>query len=349
MVLAAGDYANSAAMISRFKGPQFACVEGINPYSTGDGHRLAEEAGATLVNMDVTYGPEIRFIPPPRKPFTQLLPARGPVAWIMGLGLPFVPKWIINQMIKRLLVTWQHPENALFDDGAILVNQRGERFCNECSSPEREIAIARQPEKIAYLLLDGRLAERYSKWPHFVSTAPEVAYALVQDYRRMRPDVTADGRQLGGGRRRTQTAGRRTSGDRRAVQPIRARRGGRSTGPIPLRAAAGRRGLGAARSGQGLLHHHRGCPGDQHQHAGPRRRRQTHPRAYTPWARTAWAEWCSGGTVCTLPGRSPAAAWWVKCWRKRNARNAHKVQNIPDAIHFRIVATAQCRCEPLAA
>jgi fumarate reductase flavoprotein subunit len=191
VVLAAGDYANSPELIARFKGPEFAHIEGINTYSTGDGHRLAEQAGATLVNMDVTYGPELRFVPPPRKPFTQLLPASGPVARIMGLGLPFVPRWIITRMIKRLLVTWQHPENALFDDGAILVNRQGQRFCNECVSPDREIAIARQPEKVAYLLLDGRLCERYSRWPHFVSTAPEIAYAYVQDYRRMRPDVTA--------------------------------------------------------------------------------------------------------------------------------------------------------------
>ncbi len=190
VVLAAGDYANSPDLIARFKGPQFACIEGINTYSTGDGHRLAEQAGAALVNMDVTYGPELRFVPPPRKPFTQLLPASGPLAWILGMGLPLVPQWIMTRMIKRLLVTWQHPENALFDDGAILVNREGTRFCNECVSPEREIAIARQPEKVAYLLLDGRLAERYSRWPHFISTAPEVAYAYVADYRRMRPDVT---------------------------------------------------------------------------------------------------------------------------------------------------------------
>lgn len=198
VVLAAGDYANSPELIARFKGPQFAHIEGINVHSTGDGHRLAEQAGAALLNMDVTYGPELRFVPPPRKPFTQLLPAGGPIARIMGLGLPLVPQWVLTRMIKRLLVTWQHPENALFDDGAVLVNAEGRRFCNECMSPDREIAIARQPGKIAFLLLDGRLVERYSRWPHFISTAPEVAYAYVRDYRRMRPDVTATSERLEG-------------------------------------------------------------------------------------------------------------------------------------------------------
>ncbi|MCA9231244.1 MAG: FAD-dependent oxidoreductase [Planctomycetales bacterium] len=196
VVLAAGDYANNSQMINRYKGPQFGAVEGINPYATGDGHRLAEQAGAELVNMDITYGPELRFVPPPRQPFSQLLPSRGTAAKVLGKCLPLVPDWVLSKLIKRLLVTWQHPENSLFDDGAILVNQRGERFCDERRSPEREIAIASQPDKKAYLLLDARLVDRYSRWPHFISTAPEIAYAYVDDYRRLRPDVTTTGDKL---------------------------------------------------------------------------------------------------------------------------------------------------------
>lgn len=196
VVLAAGDYANSPEMIGKYKGQEYTSIEGINVYSTGDGHRLAKQAGAALLNMDVTYGPELRFIPPPRKPFTQLLPASGPLALIMGKTLPLVPRAVINIMVKRLLVTWQHPENALFDDGAVLLNQRGKRFCNETASPSREIGIAEQEDKFAYILLDQRLIERYSKWPHFVSTAPEIAYAYVKDYLRLRSDVTVQAGSL---------------------------------------------------------------------------------------------------------------------------------------------------------
>jgi len=196
VILAAGDYANSPEMIGRHKGQEFTSIEGINVHSTGDGHRLAEQAGAALLNMAVTYGPELRFIPPPRKPFTQLLPASGPLARMMGMMLPLVPRAIINIMVKRLLVTWQHPENALFDDGAVLLNQRGERFCNETASPSREIGIAEQQDKFAYILLDQRLVEHYSKWPHFISTAPEIAYAYVKDYLRLRSDVTVQAGSL---------------------------------------------------------------------------------------------------------------------------------------------------------
>jgi fumarate reductase flavoprotein subunit len=33
------------------------------------------------------------------------------------------------------------------------------------------------------------MAELFSGWPHFISTAPGVAYAYVSDYRRNRPDI----------------------------------------------------------------------------------------------------------------------------------------------------------------
>ncbi|MFC1526553.1 FAD-dependent oxidoreductase [Candidatus Latescibacterota bacterium] len=196
VVLAAGDYTNSPELISRFKGEEYREIEGINPDSKGDGHVLAERAGAKLVNMSVTYGPEIRFVSPAGRTFQQLLPSRGPIATLMGKVMPLVPKFIMSAMVRRLLVTWQHPENGLFDEGAVLVNKLGERFCDETVSPEREIAIARQPDKICYIVLDQQLVEQYSEWPHFVSTAPRIAYAYVQDYLKLRPDVAVSGPSL---------------------------------------------------------------------------------------------------------------------------------------------------------
>lgn len=203
VVLAAGDYANSPATIAAFKSPRFAGIEGINPHATGDGHRLAQEAGAKLLNMDITYGPELRFVAPQKRSLLHRLPTHGPLARLMGRLTPLVPKFVLHAIIKRLLVTWQHPENALFDHGAILLNADGQRFCNERVWPDREIAIAAQPGKVCFLLLDGPLVEQYSRWPHFISTAPRIAYAYVADYERLRPDVTARGRTL------AEVAGRR--------------------------------------------------------------------------------------------------------------------------------------------
>lgn len=191
VVLAAGDYANAPEIIGRFKGNRFRSIEGVNPKACGDGHLLAERTGAQLLNMEITYGPELRFVPPPGDPFEQLLPTSGFLAQLMGRLVPYLPQFLINWRIKRLLLTWQHPENALFDDGAILVNGAGQRFCNERVSPEREIAISEQENKATYILLDERIAARYSEWPHFISTAPKIAYAYVEDYLKLRPDVSA--------------------------------------------------------------------------------------------------------------------------------------------------------------
>ena len=193
IVLAAGDYTNSPDLIGIYRGQAFKPIEGINPHSTGDGHLLAQQAGAQLLNMNITYGPEVRFIAPPGKTFQQLLPVNVPFVKLMGRVLPLVPQPIMTRMVQRLLVTWQHPEDSLYDDGAILVNQRGQRFCDESKSPGREIAIAQQPDKIAYILLDERLIEHYSQWPKFISTAPKIAYAYVNDYLKLRPDVAVQG------------------------------------------------------------------------------------------------------------------------------------------------------------
>jgi fumarate reductase flavoprotein subunit len=196
VILAAGDYSNGPEVKSEYLPPEISAIEGINPNSTGDGHRLAKAAGAELLNMDIVYGPEIRFVPPPRAPFTQLLPANPPLAKMAAALVGLLPKAVLTRAMKSLLVTWQHPETSLFRQGAILINRNGEIFADEKAAPE--LAIPQQPGKIAYILLDHRLAELYSKWPNFISTAPEIAYAYVQDYKRLRPDVYAESDSLEG-------------------------------------------------------------------------------------------------------------------------------------------------------
>lgn len=196
VVLAAGDYANAPELIARFKGDRYAEIEGIYDGAGGDGHILAEGAGAQLVNMEITYGPELRFIPPKTMTFQQLLPTSGPLTWLMGALVPYIPQILMNMLVRRLLVTWQHPEDSLLEDGAILINSNGARFCNERLSPEREIAIAHQPGKSAFILLDQRLIERYSAWPNFISTAPKIGYAYVKDYLKLRPDIAVWGSSL---------------------------------------------------------------------------------------------------------------------------------------------------------
>ncbi|MCY4587917.1 MAG: FAD-binding protein [Bryobacterales bacterium] len=187
VVLAAGDYSSGVAVKNEFLNLETAAIEGINPHSAGDGHRLARDAGASLVNMDVIYGPEIRFVPPPGDPFRQLLPASASGAGSACRKLDDLGPEALHAHARQLLFTWQHPEDTLYESGALLVNRDGKRFVDETRNPA--MAIHKQPGKIAYLIFDQRVARLFAGWPNFISTAPEIGYAYIHDFRLLRPDL----------------------------------------------------------------------------------------------------------------------------------------------------------------
>lgn len=187
VVLAGGDYSNSYELKRRYLAEEVARIEGVNPAATGEGHRLGMDVGGAVRNMDVIYGPEIRFVAPPGKPFAQLLPPDPRLARAISRLLPLVPRRLLAAHLKRLLITWTHPEDKLFAAGAILVNKQGRRFCNELDRPF--LRFFDQPDRVAYLLLDAKVAAEFSGWPNYVSTAPDIAYAYLEDYKRQRPDI----------------------------------------------------------------------------------------------------------------------------------------------------------------
>ena len=187
VVLAMGDFTNDPELKARYMGPQHAKVEGVNATATGDGQKLALALGARIVNGDLALGPEIRFIPPARTTLVRRLPPWPALARTMEWAMEHVPQALLRPFIMSFLTTALAPSPKLFEHGAILVDQDGRRFCDELDAPA--LALPDQPGKIGFILLDGRLARQFSAWPHFVSTAPGVAYAYVPDYRRNRPDV----------------------------------------------------------------------------------------------------------------------------------------------------------------
>jgi fumarate reductase flavoprotein subunit len=88
------------------------------------------------------------------------------------------------------------PNRQLFLEGAILVNKLGRRFTNELG--EAAFATNQQPEKIAYIMFDSRLADRiataaddsieardgwYRNNTLYLCTFPGVAYAYLDDLR----------------------------------------------------------------------------------------------------------------------------------------------------------------------
>ena len=81
-----------------------------------------------------------------------------------------------------------------FRDGAILINKKGERFAEETKGMVFDMAY--QPDGIAYILFDASVAKKYTQWPHYVSTAPGIAFAYLQDYENTRPDLFRRGETL---------------------------------------------------------------------------------------------------------------------------------------------------------
>ena len=189
VVLTAGDFTSDPVLKARFMGPQEARIDGVNLGATGDGQRLAETLGARILNGDLALGPELRFIAPAGENWLRRMPPWRPLAQAMQWSMANLPKRLLRPFMMKFLTTMLAPSTALFDDGARLVNERGERF-----GDERERAAWRlpdQPGQRAWILLDAALARRYGAWPHFISTAPGIAYAYFDDDLRNRPDASA--------------------------------------------------------------------------------------------------------------------------------------------------------------
>jgi succinate dehydrogenase/fumarate reductase flavoprotein subunit len=187
VVLAAGDFTSGAALKRRFISEQAAKVEGVNPTATGDGQTMALEIGARVVNGDLALGPEIRFVPPQHDSLVRRLPPWPALASFMAWSLDHMPPALLRPFVMSFVTTALAPSPALFEAGAVLINRQGERFCDELEEPA--LALPDQPDKQAHILLDDGIAQKFSAWPNFISTAPGVAYAYLADYRRNRKDV----------------------------------------------------------------------------------------------------------------------------------------------------------------
>ena len=187
VILAAGDYSNGPDMKARFASPDVVEVDAVNPTATGDGHRMALELGATVINGDIVRGPIMRFIPPTRPNLIQKLPPLKPIAKMIAWAMDHVPQFMLRPFLMSFLTTALGPSPDLYKEGAVLINKNGQRFTDELGKPN--LYTARQPDRIAWIVFDHQLAQKFSGWPYFVSTAPGVAYAYLADYRRNRADI----------------------------------------------------------------------------------------------------------------------------------------------------------------
>jgi succinate dehydrogenase/fumarate reductase flavoprotein subunit len=189
VVLASGDFSSASREFKeRYMTGPLLDVTGVNPLSTGDGHRMAEELGAKVVNGDLAWGPEIRFGAPTKPSIVSQIPPIPLVGSAILLAMKVLPDVLLRPLLMGYATTFLAPSHALFREGAILVNAKGERFCDELNRPQDSIAT--QPGGTAFIILDAEVAKRFGAWPNFISTAPGVGYAYLPDYRNSRPDIT---------------------------------------------------------------------------------------------------------------------------------------------------------------
>ena len=188
IVLASGDFSGSVELKERFAGKlNVAGGDPVNPAATGRGHKLALALGAEVVNGDIVRGPILRFIPPTRPSLLLRLPPWRPLALFMRWATRNLPEGILRPFMMSFLTTALGPSPELCRAGAILVNKEGKHFTDGYGALAQE--TAKQTDAMAFILFDQSLADKLHDYPNFISTAPGIAYAYLNDYRRNRRDI----------------------------------------------------------------------------------------------------------------------------------------------------------------
>ena len=186
VVLASGDYSANPEMKAQYISEQAARIGPINPTSTGDGQRMATEIGARVLNGHLSFY-SLRFPAPAQRPLVQRIPPWPMVTKSIVWALKNLPQWLLRPVVLGYVTTFLVPETKMFNEGAIFVNQAGQRFVDELDKPD--MALLDQPGQCAWAIMDDAVARKFSQWPYYISTAPGVAFAYLNDYRRNRPDV----------------------------------------------------------------------------------------------------------------------------------------------------------------
>jgi fumarate reductase flavoprotein subunit len=186
VVLAAGDFSASPELKGRYFGPEVVAADPVNPLSTGDALLIAESVGARILNGRMGNPPKLRFVPAPPG-WLQRLPASPWVGRALAFAWRIAPQWLIRPFVVQFLTTAMGPEATLFRCGAVLVDPEGRLVPIDARNAARHLPMT--PARQGYIVFDAKCAQQLRSWPNFVSTAPGVAYAYLDDYRRGRPDI----------------------------------------------------------------------------------------------------------------------------------------------------------------
>jgi succinate dehydrogenase/fumarate reductase flavoprotein subunit len=186
VVLASGDYSGSAELKRRYMSEDVARIGPVNKYSTGDGQIMGTEVGGRVLNAHLAHI-GLRFVPPPRRRLAQVLPASSLLARSIRFAMDRLPSAIVRPFLMNFLLTVMEPSRNLYDAGAVLIGSQGELVTD--TAENRIERVSKQSDHRAYVLMDAAMAKQFAAWPNFISTAPGLAYAYLDDYQRGRPDI----------------------------------------------------------------------------------------------------------------------------------------------------------------
>jgi fumarate reductase flavoprotein subunit len=194
VVLASGDFSGNALMRHAHLPTPAARATPINAGNLGDGFRLAQDAGAVPVHMDKIFGPQLRFSRSQHRGLNDVMPSWPWLAWLSAKVFMHAPAWMLQPLVKSLLIANMSPSDALFKCGAVLVDKAGVAL----DSTRPAVSIALTAERAGYIVMRASAADQFRAQPYFISTAPGIAYAYLGDYERGRPDIVHYAADLAG-------------------------------------------------------------------------------------------------------------------------------------------------------
>lgn len=186
VILASGDFSASEELKRRYAHEAISKVAAVNPTSTGDGISMGVSIGGCVLNGDLEGDPVLRLAVPKRSLLTSLPPIVPATAALRAI-LRILPAPVMDRLSSARATVFVPLSSALFDEGAVLVNRRGERFMSERSGHWE--AIVEQPGGEAFVIIGGQMARQFDHPPNYVASGGPIASTLLKDYRRSRRDI----------------------------------------------------------------------------------------------------------------------------------------------------------------
>ncbi len=192
VILASGDFSGNDSMRSAHLPTAAARAIPINPGNTGLMFEAAAQLGAQCLNMQRVFGPQMRFPAGTQASLADRMPSWPWLSRLAAIFFEHAPASLKKTLAKPLMMAHMSPSEQLFAKGAVLVDDQGHRLNHE--QPAQ--AIAMTATRRGFIVMDEAVAQQFNALPYFISTAPGIAYAFMDDYFKGRPDITFQARDI---------------------------------------------------------------------------------------------------------------------------------------------------------